>query len=86
MRRRTVLALLSREREATTGGGDDTVRDLVFALPAKLREPVLLHYFADLPVTEVARLLHSPVGTTKRRLSDARSALQQQLRPGGSHG
>lgn len=84
-RRQAVLALLSRERERAPATGDDRIREAVFALPAKLRDPVLLHYFADLPVTEVAGLLGSPVGTTKRRLSDARGLLEQRLRPGGTH-
>jgi RNA polymerase sigma-70 factor (ECF subfamily) len=36
---------------------------------------VLLHYYADLPVEEVARLIHRPVGTVKRRLHEARRVL-----------
>jgi RNA polymerase sigma-70 factor (ECF subfamily) len=54
---------------------DPWLRDLVDRLPAHLRQAVLLHYYADLPVDEVARLIHRPVGTVKRRLHDARTLL-----------
>ena len=54
---------------------DPWLRDLVDRLPAQLRQAVLLHYYADLPVEEVARLVHRPVGTVKRRLHEARRLL-----------
>ena len=65
-------------RDVTTGedaAHDPWLRDLVDRLPAPLRQAVLLHYYADLPVEEVARLVHRPVGTVKRRLHDARRLL-----------
>ena len=54
---------------------DPWLRDLVERLPERLREAVLLHYYADLPVAEVARLVRRPVGTVKRRLFEARALL-----------
>ena len=54
---------------------DPWLRDLVDRLPTHLRQAVLLHYYADLPVEEVARLVHRPVGTVKRRLHEARGLL-----------
>jgi RNA polymerase sigma-70 factor (ECF subfamily) len=54
---------------------DPWLRDLVERLPERLRTAVLLHYYADLPVEEVARLTHRPVGTVKRRLHEARGLL-----------
>ena len=58
---------------------DPWLRDLVERLPERLREAVLLHYYADLPVTEVALLTKRPVGTVKRRLHEARQLLATQL-------
>jgi len=55
------------------------VRDLVERLPAKLRPAVLLHYFADLPIDEVAHVLHRPTGTVKRHLHEARQLLLDAL-------
>lgn len=51
------------------------LRDLVERLPEPLRVPVLLHYYADLPISDVARLMHRPLGTIKRRLHEARQRL-----------
>ena len=37
--------------------------------------PVLLHYYADLSIAEVAGAMHRPEGTVKRMLYDARARL-----------
>ena len=58
---------------------DRGVLDAVERLPEHLRSVVLLHYYADLPVDEVARALRRPVGTVKRRLLDARTVLAGTL-------
>jgi RNA polymerase sigma-70 factor (ECF subfamily) len=55
---------------------DPWLWDLVGRLPQRLRQPVLLHYYADLPVSDVARALHRPEGTIKRALSEGRALLQ----------
>jgi RNA polymerase sigma-70 factor (ECF subfamily) len=56
-----------------------TLRDLVNRLPGRLRTPTLLHYYADLPTAEVARLLRRPPGTIRRRLTEARRLLGDAL-------
>ena len=58
---------------------DTTTLDAVRRLTPALRDAVLLHYYADLPIDEVARVLRRPVGTVKRRLHDARAALAAAL-------
>lgn len=63
----------------TVAGPDSSTLDAVRRLSPALREAVLLHYYADLPVDEVARVLRRPVGTVKRRLFDARTALAAAL-------
>ena len=60
------------------------VRTAVESLPRRLRDVVLLYYFADLPVPEVAAALRRPVGTVKRQLAEARSLLATELE--GAHG
>lgn len=59
------------------------LRELVEGLPSRLRPVVLLHYYADLPVEEVGRLLRLPVGTVKSRLHEARAALAVRVRDPG---
>jgi RNA polymerase sigma-70 factor (ECF subfamily) len=56
-----------------------SVRAAVESLPERLRLAVLLHYFGDLTVTEVARSLGKADGTIKRDLHDARARLAQTL-------
>ena len=65
--------------DATVAGPDDATLDAVRRLPAALRDVVLLHYYADLPVAEIARVLRRPTGTVKRRLHDARAQLAVTL-------
>lgn len=76
-RERDLLAAL--EPAPHIAGPDQTTLDAVRRLPHHLRDVVLLHYFADLPVEEVARALRRPSGTVKRRLFDARTALAASL-------
>ena len=58
---------------------DPWLRDLVERLPGHLREAVLLHYYADLPVADVALAIKRPVGTVKRRLHEARALLSDAV-------
>jgi RNA polymerase sigma-70 factor (ECF subfamily) len=56
------------------------IRDLVLALPERLRVPVLLRYYADLPVAEIALTLRRRPGTVKSDLHRARERLRASLR------
>lgn len=56
-----------------------SVRDAVQSLPDRLRLPVLLHYFADLTVAQVASSLELSDGTVKRYLFEARALLAPRL-------
>ncbi len=60
-------------------GGDTELRMVVEQLPDKLRAPVLLHYYADLPITDVARHLNRKAGTIKSDLFEARALLRRAL-------
>lgn len=56
-----------------------SVRAAVESLPERMRMPVLLHYFADLTVAQVARQLGKSEGAVKRDLYDARAMLARTL-------
>lgn len=77
---RRVTAQEEREQHHET---DPSVRMLVQSLPARLRNPALLYYYADLPVREVAKLLGRREGTIKADLHAARELLRAEL--GGHH-
>ena len=58
---------------------DVDIRDLLAALPARLREPFLLHYYAGFGVKEVAAMLGRPEGTIKADLHHARAKLKAAI-------
>lgn len=70
--RRHMPALVDRRHSPAA---DLSVRDLVERLPHRLRDVVVLHYYADLPLHEVAVVLGRPAGTVRRRLHEARALL-----------
>jgi RNA polymerase sigma-70 factor (ECF subfamily) len=74
-RDRKLQARLEETAPVSTPACDPWLRDMVERLPPRLRTPVLLFYYADMSVTEVAAALHKPEGTIKRMLYDARARL-----------
>jgi RNA polymerase sigma-70 factor (ECF subfamily) len=77
LREATTEAALAQNRD----GADASVpvRMLVRSLPERLRTPVLLYYYADLPVREIARLTRRKEGTVKSDLHAARELLRAGL-------
>jgi len=73
---------------STNPAQDVDVRELIAALPAKLRDPFLLHYYAGFGVKEIAALVKRPEGTVKADLYHARARLKEALaeREGGESG
>jgi RNA polymerase sigma-70 factor (ECF subfamily) len=78
-RRHSLVPSLTDLDRPAPAGTDADLLDAVRRLPRPLREVVLLHYYADLRVEDVAFALHRPVGTVKRRLHEARARLALDL-------
>lgn len=78
-RDRSLCRRLEQVSPMTTPATDPWLRDLVERLPERMRVPVLLHYYADLSVADVARAVHRPEGTVKRLLHDARGLLHDMI-------
>jgi RNA polymerase sigma-70 factor (ECF subfamily) len=57
----------------------EEVRSAVQRLPEKLRTPLVLFHFQELPQAEIARLLQSSVKTVETRLYRARKLLRKDL-------
>lgn len=70
---------LQQSTETTTAATETWLRDLVERLPDRTRVPVLLFYYADLSVAEIARALRRPEGSIKRLLHDGRKNLHTML-------
>jgi RNA polymerase sigma-70 factor (ECF subfamily) len=76
---RTVTA--NTEAEPFSDPAQDVdVRELLQGLPARLRDPFLLHYYGGFGIREVATLLRRPEGTIKADLFAARARLKTVLR------
>jgi RNA polymerase sigma-70 factor (ECF subfamily) len=58
---------------------DIELRTLVRSLPEGMRAVVLLHYYADFPIRDVAALLNRKEGTVKSDLHRAQVRLREQL-------
>jgi RNA polymerase sigma-70 factor (ECF subfamily) len=74
--------------ESVAGSGGEVRQDLERAirlLPPEQREAVILRFFSDLTVPEVAAATRSREGTVKSRLSRAMDSLGRLL-PGYGHG
>lgn len=56
-----------------------TVRAAIEGLPQRYRLPVLLHYYADLSIAQVAHSIGKSEGAVKRDLFDARNLMRKQL-------
>ena len=63
---------------------DVDVRELLQGLPARLRDPFLLHYYAGFGIKEIAVLLKRPEGTIKADLYHARARLKEALAERGT--
>ena len=68
------------EPAAPVAQEDGSLLQAVCALPARQREAVLLYYYQDMTMTEMAGALRVSVSTVSRRLA----AALQALREGGS--
>ena len=55
------------------------LRDAIETLPREMRRAILLHYFMDMPVKDIARFLATPTGTILWRLHYARQMLAARL-------
>jgi RNA polymerase sigma-70 factor, ECF subfamily len=80
---RRVTANAEREQYSDPAQEVD-VRELIQALPSRLREPFLLHYYAGFGVREISVLLKRPEGTIKADLYHARTRLKEALAERGA--
>jgi RNA polymerase sigma-70 factor, ECF subfamily len=58
---------------------DVDVRELIAGLPARLRDPFLLHYYAGFGIREIGLMLKRPDGTIKADLFHARARLKEAI-------
>ncbi len=57
----------------------DKVREAVWSLPESYRVPLVLYYWQEMPVEEIAKVLRMNPGTVKTRLYRGRSLVKAKL-------
>jgi RNA polymerase sigma-70 factor (ECF subfamily) len=74
--RRALSLLASREARGVEKETDIETLELLTSLSHRQRAAVLLHYYLDLPVREVASIMEIPEGTAKTLIHRGTRALQ----------
>jgi RNA polymerase sigma-70 factor (ECF subfamily) len=72
----------SVEDYAIQNESDETLWKAIHNMDEKHRIPIVLRYYHDLPVTEIATILQIPEGTVHSRLNIARRLLHSVLKEG----
>ena len=67
------------DEQATIEETDDELTSAILNLSQKLREVVMLFYYQDMKLNEIAEILAIPVSTVASRLSRARKKLKDAL-------
>jgi len=78
-RERSALRRTRDREQREIAQNSPELRWLIEALPRRHQQVIVLHYFADMTVDQVARTLGVAPGTIKRDLFDARATLQRLL-------
>ena len=74
----------SVEEDVIQHESDETFWHAIRSLKEKHRIPIVLRYYHDLPVAEIAVILQIPEGTVHSRLNTARRQLHDALKEGSS--
>lgn len=72
-----------KEEIYTTASGSDELAEALWQLPAKYKEVILLYYYQNLTMPEIARALGVSAATVSRRIQTACKSLYGVLRKEG---
>ena len=59
------------------------IRQIIQTLPEKFQVPLILFYFSDCPIEQIATIIKKPPGTVKSRLFKGRSLIKKRLEDAG---
>ena len=72
----------SVEEDAIENESEEALWRAIHSMDEKHRIPIVLRYYHDLPVAEIAKILQIPEGTVHSRLNTARRLLNSVLKEG----
>lgn len=73
----------SLEDQATRREAGRKIRGCISRLPLRYREVLVLYYYDDRKIADIAKVLEQPEGTIKSRLARGRAALEKAMRKEG---
>src|ERR1700733_3041098 len=79
----TEVAMLAEPDGTLLAERSEQLQELIDLLPERLRRALMLYYFQERSISEVALMLGCPEGTVKTQLFRARVALTEKLRQRG---
>ena len=68
------------EDEILRNSDSEALRSAINRLAPEYKKTVVMHYMMDMPLKEIAKVLHRPIGTVKWRLSVAKDVLAGMLK------
>ena len=74
-----LLSTNRSEEEILASSDNEALRAAISRLEPEYKKTVVMHYMMDMPLKEIAKVLHRPIGTVKWRLSVAKDVLAKML-------
>ena len=68
------------EDEILRNSDSEVLKAAINRLAPEYKKTVIMHYMMDMPLKEIAKVLHRPIGTVKWRLSVAKDVLAGMLK------
>jgi RNA polymerase sigma factor (sigma-70 family) len=81
LRRRGTRRRRPLPAESPASPATDHLRDVVARLPERQRTVIVLRFYEDLPLAEIAALMGIRTGTVKSQLHGALAHLRKEIRP-----
>ena len=75
-----VMATSATDERILASSDEEALKAAINRLAPEYKKTVIMHYMMDMPLKEIAKVLHRPIGTVKWRLSVAKDVLAGMLK------
>ena len=75
-----VMATSATDDRILASSDSEALKAAINRLAPEYKKTVIMHYMMDMPLKEIAKVLHRPIGTVKWRLSVAKDVLAGMLK------
>ena len=74
------MATSATDEQILSSSDEEAIKAAISRLAPEYKKTVIMHYMMDMPLKEIAKVLHRPIGTVKWRLSVAKDVLAGMLK------